>query len=54
MTDAADQVGRKDCRMPIGYLVTTSLVACGVLSAGSDCVSHCGRVREQGLKPRPF
>jgi hypothetical protein len=33
MTDAAGRAGRKDCRMPIGYLVTTSLVACGVLGA---------------------
>jgi acetyl esterase/lipase len=33
MTDAAGQASRKACRMPIGYLITTSLVACGVLSA---------------------
>ena len=33
MTDAAGRAGRKDCRMPIGYLVTTSFVACGVLGA---------------------
>ncbi len=33
MTDAAGRAGREDCRMPIGYLVTTSLVACGVLGA---------------------
>jgi hypothetical protein len=33
MTDAAGRPGRKDCRMPIGYLITTSLVACGVLGA---------------------
>ena len=24
---------RKDCRMPVGYLVATLLVACGVLGA---------------------
>jgi len=33
MADAAGRAGREDCRMPIGYLVTTSLVACGVLGA---------------------
>jgi acetyl esterase/lipase len=33
MTDAAGRAGREDCHMPIGYLVTTSLVACGVLGA---------------------
>jgi acetyl esterase/lipase len=33
MTDAAGQAGREACRMPIGYLITTSLVACGVLGA---------------------
>jgi acetyl esterase/lipase len=33
MTDVAGQASREDCRMPIGYLVTTSLVACGVLGA---------------------
>ena len=33
MTDAAGRAGRKDCRMPIGYLLTTSFVACGVLGA---------------------
>ena len=33
MTDAAGRASREDCRMPIGYLVTTSLVACGVLGA---------------------
>jgi hypothetical protein len=33
MADAAGRAGGQDCRMPIGYLVTTSLVACGVLGA---------------------
>jgi hypothetical protein len=33
MTDAGGRIGREDCRMPIGYLITTSLVACGVLGA---------------------
>jgi hypothetical protein len=33
MTDAAGPVGRKDWAMPIGYLVTSSLLACGVLGA---------------------
>jgi acetyl esterase/lipase len=33
MTDAVGRASRKDCHMPIGYLITTSLVACGVLGA---------------------
>jgi acetyl esterase/lipase len=33
MTDGASRASREDWRMPIGYLITTSLVACGVLGA---------------------